>query len=133
MYRAVIALLLLVSATLSTSAQYLPVASYWLNQHGSNMKLYSMDAAGNFKGVFMNHWAGTHCRNTPYDLRGRVVGHHIAFIVVWKNWAEDCHSRTLWHGEFVGTTLTTRWLLVTHNPNGTVSKVRGKDNFQLQP
>ncbi len=133
MYRSVIALLFLVAATLSASAQQLPVPSYWLNQHGSNMKLYSMDADGTFKGVFMNHWAGTHCQTTPYDLRGRVVGHHVAFAVVWKNWAEDCHSKAFWHGRLIGATLKTRWLLITHAPNGAVSATRGRDKFQLQP
>ena len=97
------------------------------------MKLYSMDVDGNFKGIFINHWAGTHCQNTPYDLSGYAVGHHVKFAVVWKNWAEDCRSKTFWYGRIIGTTIKTRWLIITRKPNGTVSKTLGKDNFQLQP
>ena len=133
MYRSVIALLFLAAATIDATAQNLPVPSYWLNQHGSNMKLYRLHADGRFKGLFFNHWAGTHCQNTPYDLRGRVIGRRVAFAVRWQNWAEDCHSKTFWHGHLVGATLKTRWLLITRAPDGTVSETRGRDNFQLQP
>jgi hypothetical protein len=43
MYRLFLALTLLVAAAVSASAQGLPVPSYWLNQHGSEMKLYALN------------------------------------------------------------------------------------------
>ena len=133
MYRFVFTSLLLIAATISASAHGLPVPSYWLNQHGSETKLYSMHADGNFKGIFINHWAGTHCQNTPYDLWGRAIGHRVRFTVVWKNWAEDCRSKTFWYGRLIGTIIKSRWLIITHRPDGTISKTLGRDIFQLQP
>ena len=127
------ALLLVVATTLSASAQSLPVPSYWLNQRGSEMKLYSVDAGGNFKGVYINHAAGFQCQNTPYDLWGHSVGNRVKFKVVWQNWAADCHSKTIWRGRLIGPTLATWWLLVVYNPDGSVSKLRGTDVFHLQP
>lgn len=133
MYRLLAALSFLIAATLTASAHGLPVPSYWLNQRGSEMKLYQMDAGGTVRGVYINHAAGFQCQNTPYELWGHTIGHHVEFAVVWKNWAADCHSKTVWHGRLIGNTLRTWWVLISYNPNGTVSKLRGTDIFQQQP
>jgi len=133
MYRLITALFVLVAVTVSASAQSLPVPSYWLNQRGSEVKLYNIDAQGHFLGVFINHAAGFACQNTPYELRGHTWGDHVKFAVLWKNWAQDCKSMSVWHGRLIGHTIWTRWVLYTKNINGTISILRGKDNFQLQP
>jgi Avidin family len=132
MKRLFAALLLVVATSVSAFAESLPVPSYWLNQRGSEMKLYAIDG-DHFHGVFINHAAGFACQYTPYELAGRTSGRHVAFAVVWKNWAQDCRSKSVWHGRLVGHTIWTRWKLFIHHDSGAISVVRGRDNFQLQP
>jgi len=129
MYRLMAALFLLLAATLAASAQNLVIPSYWLNQRGSEMKLYSWGADGTFKGVYINHAAGFACQNTPYDLWGRAIGSHIKFMVIWTNWAADCKSKTVWQGRVRGGTIATRWILTGHD----FPPLRGTDIFQQQP
>ena len=133
MYRLVAALFLLTAATVSATAQNLPVPSYWLNHRGSEMKLYNIDAQGKFLGVFINHAAGFSCQNTPYDLEGRAWRNHVGFGVVWKNWVEDCKSMTVWHGRVSGHTIWTRWVLYVPRGNNMIPVLHGRDVFQLQP
>jgi Avidin family len=111
-----------------------PALSYWKNQRGDEMKIYSMAADGSFKGVYIPHGTGwRRCQNMPYDLWGRAVGDHVRFWVVFKTWTTDCKSAVVWRGRVVGTTIWTRGLLTVHNDNGTVSRIRGTDVFQQQP
>ena len=111
--------------TVAASAQALPVPSYWKNQRGSEMKIYSIDADGNFRGVYINHAVGYRCQNSPYDVVGRASGSRVVFKVVWKNWIEDCKSSTVWRGRVSGATIATRWVL-THQSG----VMRGTDVFQ---
>src|SRR5271163_1598080 len=134
MNRLVIAFLVLVATSVSAFAQGLPIPSYWLNQRGSEMKLYAMEPNGTFTGVYINHAAGFACQNIPYNLAGRAWADHsghenVLFGVVWTNWAQDCHSKTLWRGHLVGHTLWTEWILI----DATGHVLRGRDAFQLQP
>ncbi len=133
MYRLVAALFLLTAATVSATAQNLPVPSYWLNQRGSQMKLYNIDAQGKFLGVFINHAAGSRCQNTTYDLEGRAWRDRVGFRVVWKNWVNDCKSTTVWHGRVSGHTIWTWWVLYVPRGNNMIPVFRGSDVFQLQP
>ena len=139
MYRLVVALFLLTVATVSATAQNLPVPSYWLNQRGSEMKLYNIDAQGKFLGVFINHAAGSSCQNTPYDqnipydLEGRAWRDRVGFAVVWNNWVKDCKSTTVWHGRVSGHTIWTWWVLYVPRGNNMIPVFRGSDVFQLQP
>jgi len=133
MYRLVAALFLLTAATVSATAQNLPVPSYWLNQRGSEMKLYNIDAQGKFLGVFINHAAGFSCQNTPYDLEGRAWRNQVGFRVVWKNWVEDCKSMAVWHGRVSGHAIRTRWVLYVPRGNNLIPVLHGRDVFQLQP
>jgi hypothetical protein len=51
MRRFVTALVLVVVTSVSALAQALPVPSYWLNQRGSEMKLFDIDPLGVFRGA----------------------------------------------------------------------------------
>lgn len=126
MYRLVLALTLVVAATVGASAQGLPVPSYWLNQRGSEMKLYAIDHQGTFQGVFINHAAGFRCQGKPYGLAGHEWGHRVVFTVDFA----DCHSKTVWFGRVLGDTIRTRWVLYVSHPVGVI---RGRDVFTLQP
>ena len=130
MYRLVTVLFFSFAATVSALAQSsLPVPSFWTNQRGSEMKLYSMDAQGNLSGVYINHAAGFSCQGTPYALTGRAVGSSVSFTVVWSNSTADCHSKTVWHGHVHGNTIPTRWLLIGVG----FPPQNGTDVFQQQP
>jgi len=110
--RCIAAVALLVATTITVFAQSFPVPSYWLNQRGSEMKLYAIDPQGNFTGVYINHAAGFACQGTPFPLAGHVSG-----------------TTTIWHGLAKGSTLPTNWvLLAPPSP-----PLYGADLFTLQP
>jgi avidin family protein len=136
MSRFILALLLFVGASASAFAQSVPVPSYWLNQRGSEMKLYPTVPPwlGSFNGIYMNHAAGFKCQasptNPPYQLTGRARGAYVTFKVVWDNGVQNCNSTAVWHGRVVGKTIITHWILF--GP-GIVPPLRGVDVFQQQP
>jgi hypothetical protein len=133
MYRIVTALLFLVATTVGTLAQSLPVPSFWQNQRGSYMKLYSMDAQGHFIGVYMNNAEGFKCRyspfNPPYQVTGKAHGAKVRFTVVWDNGVQNCNSTTVWHGLLNGKTLATVWILTGKG----MPPIFGRDVFQQLP
>jgi Avidin family len=131
MKRLVTALLIVVATSVSAFAQSFPVPSYWINQRGSEMKIFWISAQGIFRGVYINHASGFACQGTPYDLTGIVRGNHIAFTVVWNNFVQNCNSETFWHGHIEGKTIRTRWVLYTQGKVPVT--LRGTDIFQLQP
>jgi hypothetical protein len=136
MYRFILALFLFTGASATAFAQSLPVPSYWLNQRGSELKLYPAipPSPGNFDGVYLNHAAGFQCQasltNPPYRVTGRTHGAYVTFKVVWNNGVVNCNSTTIWRGYVVGRTLTTRWILF--GP-GISPPLRGVDIFLQQP
>jgi hypothetical protein len=82
MYRLIVVFALLIMGTVRASAQSLPVPSYWLNQRGSEMKLYQIDPDGSLKGYYINHAAGFECQGLPgYDLVGHAWRDHVRFIM----------------------------------------------------
>jgi opacity protein-like surface antigen len=117
MKRFVIALVFVVVTSVSALAQALPVPSYWLNQRGSEMKLFNIDPLGVFRGVYINHAQGFACQNTPFALNGRVTGNSVVFTVVWNSGIQDCNSKTVWQGTVTGRTISTHWVLYTPNGN----------------
>jgi hypothetical protein len=126
--RLVTALLIVVATSASAFAQSLPVPSYWRSQRGSEMKIFTIDAQGIFKGIFVKHDGGLTCENTPFNLAGRAKGNRVQFIVVWINFAQNCNSQTFWHGHIAGKTINTRWVLYN---NGKIPlSVSGTDIFQ---
>jgi Avidin family len=126
--RFVAAIALLAAGTIAVFAQSLPVPSYWLNQRGSEMKLYSIDPQGNFVGVYINHAQGFACQGTPFDLHGRASGKNVTFTVVWQNQWQNCHSRTVWSGFVSGNIIPTNWVLYRTNQ----PPLHGSDWFTLQ-
>jgi hypothetical protein len=133
MYRFVTALLLFIAATVGASAQSLPVPSFWMNQRGSYMNLYTMDPQGNFTGVYMNNAEGFKCRyspsNPPYKVTGQAHGANVTFTVVWNNGVQDCNSTTVWRGHVIGQTMPTSWVL--YGPG--IQPQYGSDVFQQIP
>ena len=128
MFRIIAALLVFLASVVQCAAQGLPAPSYWQNQRGSIMKILALDpSTGNFSGIYINNAVGFRCQGTPYDLQGRARGPNVVFRVVWKNWAEDCKSTTVWYGRLVGTTLYTKWVLTRV---GITKKLKGTDTFQ---
>ena len=88
MYRFVTAVLLLVIATVSASAQSLPLPSYWQNQRGSDLTINNSvtPCVGCFSGFFWNHAAGFQCQASPanpkpYDVKGFTQGPYLRFRV----------------------------------------------------
>lgn len=130
MFRLISALLLLAAMSVSAFAQSIPAGSSWKNQRGSQMYVANTDINGNFSGTYINNAAGFQCQGTPYQLAGRAGGSHLTFVVVWKNFAADCHSKTVWRGRLIGTTtIQTHWVLT--GPG--IPTLRGADTFQRQP
>lgn len=113
-------------------AQSLPVPSHWTNQRGSDLLLYTVDGKGAFTGAFINRAPEFACDNLPYDVRGRVHGHHISFTVAWKNSFQDCKSHTSWSGSVTGNTMMTWWVETYVGNKGAVKKSRGSDTFRKQ-
>jgi len=136
MFRFILAFLMLAGANVSAFAQSLPVPSYWLNQRGSELKLYptSPPSPDNFDGVYLNHATGFKCQasptNPPYHVTGHMHGTKVTFKVVWNNGVEDCKSTTIWHGRVVGRTMKTHWILFGPQIS---PPLRGVDIFQQQP
>jgi hypothetical protein len=128
MFRLFTALFLLAAASVGAHAQSLQVPSYWQNQRGSELKLYSIDAQGKLTGVYVSHTGG--CQYAPFPLTGLVQGTHIRFVVVWANGVLNCNSRTLWHGHVIGKTMNTRWTLTG---TGIPVPITGIDIFHQQP
>ena len=125
MRRLSVALLFVVTFASCALGQGLPAPSHWTNQHGSDLLLYTIDARGAFTGAFINRAPGFACDNTPYDLHGQVHGHHVSFVVVWKNAFQDCKAHTSWSGRVTGSTMITWWVETIAG-----NKVRGTDTFK---
>jgi hypothetical protein len=133
MYRFVIALLLVVAATVGASA-LVPNPSNWKDPSGSFMTINSVPCTGCFGGVFANHVAGFKCENTlinptPYTVIGKTTGSKIAFKVVWDNGTVNCHATTVWTGIFNADVMKTRWIL--SGPG--IKPIKGTDEFRRTP
>src|SRR5215469_12012843 len=118
MYRLIAAVLLFVTATVSASAQSLPIPSYWQNQRGSELNVIPAvtPCLGCFGGFYWNHAAGFQCQASPanpkpYTVTGYTRGPYLRFKVIWDNGIQNCHSTTLWQGYVQGDTMRTSWLL----------------------
>jgi hypothetical protein len=128
MQRFVLALVVLVTASVSAFAQSLPSWSYWTNQRGSVMKIFTVEPSGNFTGVYINNASGFGCQGPPgFALTGRSSGPNVTFTVVWNNGIQNCNSTTTWWGVLNGRVLPTTWILTS--PNG---QQRGTDVFTQQ-
>jgi Avidin family len=107
---------LLASQTLA-AADPLPAPSFWQNQRGSTLEIFS---AGNVSGVFINRASGFQCQNIPYPVTGTSTASTVVFTVNFV----QCNSQTTWRGSVRGIKMFTQWVLTY--PGG---KMRGKDRF----
>jgi hypothetical protein len=134
MFRFILGFLLSACVSVSAFAQNLPIPSFWLNQRGSELKLYPATQPGSFDGVYLNHASGFKCQasptNPPYHVTGHSHGARVTFKVVWNNGVENCESTTIWHGRVTGRMMKTHWILF--GP-GISPPLRGVDIFQQQP
>ena len=82
MRRIISACLLILASAATASAQGL-TPSVWQSQRGGLLKVLSVDAAGNFTGVFISSPTGP-CPGVPYNLVGRVrVLSHVVCLNRW--------------------------------------------------
>lgn len=110
--------------------------SYWVSDHGSQLKFYAIDEHGNFSGVFVSPSAPPGCQYQTFEAHGEFFFPQIAIAVEWKNWTQDCHGRTLWAGILVhGHKLKTEWSFMAETPDGTLHNTKrwGFETFRLQP
>jgi hypothetical protein len=101
MRRIIAAFFLLLASAATASAQGL-FPSMWQSQRGALLKVLSVDAAGNFSGVFITSPGGP-CPAVPYNLAGSVRGPRVVFQTS-RNWTPDCNVTTNWSGRFVSPT-----------------------------
>jgi hypothetical protein len=130
MYRITIALLLLVASVATASAQR-SVFSIWQSDRGAILKVLSIDAAGNFSGVFINGPTGA-CPGVNYDLAGRVNrAQRRAAFRTSRTWTSDCAVTTVWSGRALSpSSVATRWTATSVAPNGRVVRTHGTDVFR---
>ena len=128
MYRAIVALLLLIASVAGSSAQGL-FPSAWQSQSGAILKVLRVDPAGNFGGVFISS-PRPPCPAVPYDLAGRVRGPLVAFRTS-RTWTADCNVTAVWTGRFVNpTTIAVSWVATSAGPAGRPSRTRGTEIFR---
>jgi hypothetical protein len=154
MYRAAIVALFAVVAGFATPVQSqplpnvklgpLPVPSYWVSDHGSQLKLYSYDAKpiagipdhGYFNGVISNTAAAPPgCQYGTFEVKGEYVEPQYFMGVKWKNLTQDCGTQTAWVGILNGQTLQLEWMLSKTKANGGVGRTlkNGFETFKQQP
>ena len=131
MLRFALAALLYVTPAAAFAAAGLPVPSHWKDAQGSEVAFFTSDAKGALTGTFVSHAPGFACATLPFNLRGRVQGHHVTFSVVWKNAIEDCKGQTTWSGNVSGKLLHVWWVTTTGEQHA-AKKTRGADTFVLQ-
>ena len=95
MRRIISAFLLILASAVTASAQGLS-PSVWQSVRAGLLKVLSVDAAGNFTGVFITSPTGP-CPRVPYNLVGRVRGSLVVFQTS-RNWTSDCNVTTNWTG-----------------------------------
>ena len=134
MRRRILIALLLAAIPSQVFAQSLWGSATWRNQRGSEATFFAADAAGNFRGFYINNATGFDCRGTPYPISGRTAGGNVTFVVKWSNLFRDCNSVTTWRGRIRGTTMQTRWeLAYTDAGTGRPAILRGRDTFTRLP
>ncbi|WP_036019548.1 avidin/streptavidin family protein [Bradyrhizobium sp. WSM1743] len=105
-------------------AQGLPAPSYWKNERGSELFVWSANG-GAIQGTFTNHAQGFACQGIPYPASGSVRPTGLYFIVTFS----QCNSFTQWVGKINGPKMPTSWTLFYVDKNGKPSKLKGADTF----
>jgi hypothetical protein len=117
MRKLLLAFFVLLASQTFAAADPLPAPSFWQNQRGSTLQIFS---AGQVSGIFVNNAAGFQCKGIPYPVTGTSTASAVVFTVVFA----QCNSQTTWRGTVRGNTMPTSWVLTY--PGG---KMRGKDLF----
>ncbi|RXG97182.1 avidin/streptavidin family protein [Bradyrhizobium vignae] len=126
MKRLLVLLLLVQSLLLSAEAmaQGLPAPSYWKNERGSELFVWSANN-GAIQGIFTNHAQGFACQGIPYPASGSVSPNGLYFVVTFA----QCNSFTRWVGTIKGSQMPTSWTLSYVDNKGKPSKLKGADIF----
>jgi hypothetical protein len=121
----------------------LPVPSYWIGDHGTQLKIYASDDKSfgggidqHFKAVLNSPHSPPGCQYQTLEAAGEFYFPQIAMASEWSNWIQDCHAQTLWSGILVHhNALWTNWAVMRKDANGTVHPTRfgGVEKFRLQP
>jgi Avidin family len=121
-------LLLLVQSLLLSAeamAQELPAPSYWKNERGSELLIWSVNSGAAIQGIFTNHAQGFACQSIPYPASGAVGPTGLYFVVTFA----QCNSFTRWVGKINGSQMPTSWTLFYVDQKGKPSKLKGADVF----
>ncbi|WP_247567309.1 avidin/streptavidin family protein, partial [Bradyrhizobium sp. 151] len=105
-------------------AQGLPAPSYWKNERGSELFVWSANS-GAIQGTFTNHAQGFACQGIPYPASGAVSPAGLYFVVTFA----QCNSFTRWVGKLNGSQMPTSWTLFYVDKNGKPGKLKGADTF----
>lgn len=105
-------------------AQGLPAPSYWRNERGSELFVWSTNG-GAIQATFTNHAQGFACQGTPYPASGAISSTGLYFVVTFA----QCNSFTRWVGKINGSQMPTSWTLFYVDKNGKPSKMKGADTF----
>ncbi|WP_333923329.1 avidin/streptavidin family protein [Bradyrhizobium sp. CCBAU 21362] len=120
-------LLLLVQSLLFSAeamAQGLPAPSYWKNERGSELYIWSANS-GTIQGIFTNHAQGFACQGIPYPASGSLSPTGLYFVVTFS----QCNSFTRWVGKIKGSQIPTSWTLLYVDKKGKLSRLKGADIF----
>jgi hypothetical protein len=117
MRRLLLTFIVLLASQVLAAADPLPAPSFWQNQRGSTLEIFS---AGNISGIFINRAPGFQCQNIPYPVTGTSTSSTVVFTVNFF----QCNSQTTWRGTVRGNKMPTRWVLTY--PGGTM---HGTDLF----
>jgi hypothetical protein len=125
MKRILLALVVLFGSQTLAFAQGMPAPSFWQNQRGSTLEVFSVDGLGSFQGQFVNQAAGFQCKGIPYPAAGSSKPVSVIFSVNFV----QCYSHTTWYGVIAGNKIRTNWVLLYLPPNGPPQKLQGTDVF----
>nr|4GGR_A Chain A, Bradavidin 2 [Bradyrhizobium diazoefficiens USDA 110]4GGT_A Chain A, Bradavidin 2 [Bradyrhizobium diazoefficiens USDA 110]4GGT_B Chain B, Bradavidin 2 [Bradyrhizobium diazoefficiens USDA 110]4GGZ_A Chain A, Bradavidin 2 [Bradyrhizobium diazoefficiens USDA 110]4GGZ_B Chain B, Bradavidin 2 [Bradyrhizobium diazoefficiens USDA 110]4GGZ_C Chain C, Bradavidin 2 [Bradyrhizobium diazoefficiens USDA 110]4GGZ_D Chain D, Bradavidin 2 [Bradyrhizobium diazoefficiens USDA 110] len=110
--------------TVEAMAQGLPAPSYWKNERGSELLIWSANS-GTIQGTFTNHAQGFACQGIPYPAAGSVSPTGLYFVVTFA----QCNSFTRWVGTIKGSQMPTSWTLFYVDNKGKPSRLKGGDIF----
>ncbi|WP_240543286.1 avidin/streptavidin family protein [Bradyrhizobium canariense] len=106
-------------------AQGLPAPSYWKNERGSELFIWSA-SSGTIQGTFTNHAQGFACQGIPYPASGAVGPTGLYFVVTFA----QCNSFTRWVAKPNGSQMAASWTLFYVDTHGKPSKLKGADIFK---
>ena len=109
----------------SASADSLPAPSFWKNQRGSELQIWTV-TNGVIQGMFTNNAQGFECQGIPYPVTGRQSANGFFFVVTFAK----CNSLARWRGTVRGSQMFTTWDLYYIKPDGNLGIMPGADTFQ---